>query len=161
MKRKRSIFIKRPIRSIPLSNQLLSRGSYQCFYPVTTRWNDNDTYGHVNNVVYYSYFDSAVNRFLIEQGGLDIHRSDIVAYVVNSQCHYLAPISYPEQIEVGMSVKKLGTSSVTYSVAIFKAGETSASAHGDFVHVFVDQVSNKAVPIPAHIRDALEGICLQ
>ncbi len=143
-----------------MSNQLISRVMYKCFYPVTTRWNDNDTYGHVNNVVYYSYFDSAVNRFLIEQGGLDIHRSDIVAFVVNSQCHYLAPISYPEQIEVGMAVKKLGTSSVTYSVGVFKTGEDNTVAYGDFVHVFVDRVTSKATPIPLSIRSALEEISL-
>lgn len=137
---------------------MTTRDSYNRFYPVTTRWNDNDSYGHVNNVVYYSYFDSAVNRYLIEQGELNIHSSDVVAFVVSSQCHYLSPISYPEQIEVGIAVKKLGNSSVTYSIAIFKEGESSASAHGDFVHVFVNRTTNKAVPIPDILRSALQEI---
>ena len=94
------------------SEKPLSRSDYKKFVPITTRWMDNDIYGHVNNVTYYSYFDSAVNRHLIEEGGLDIHDAPIVGFVVNSHCNYLAPIAYPDAIEVGLRVNKLGNSSV-------------------------------------------------
>ena len=141
-----------------MSDKPITRSDYAVFYPIDTRWSDNDIYGHVNNVVYYSYFDSAVNRYLIERGKLDIHESDVVGFVVNSQCHYLAPVAYPEKIEVAVGVKKLGNSSVTYSVAIFKANEDSAIAYGDFVHVFVHRESNKPVPIPENLRTALVAI---
>ncbi|ARU59333.1 MAG: acyl-CoA thioesterase [Pseudomonadales bacterium] len=132
-----------------------NRDAFKVFYPITTRWMDNDIYGHVNNVTYYSYFDSAVNRYLIEEGGLDIQNAPIVGYVVNSSCQYRAPIAYPDQIEVGIRVNKLGNSSVTYGVAIFKMDEIEACAYGDFVHVFVDRAENRAVPIPGRIREAL------
>lgn len=144
-----------------LENPLVKRDLYRIFYPITTRWADNDTYGHVNNVTYYSYFDSAVNRYLIEQGKMDIHDSPIVAFVVNSQCHYLSPIAYPDAIEVGIYVKKLGNSSVTYGVAIFKSGESEAVAHGDFVHVFVEREHNRSVSIPDNIRSALAELCIK
>lgn len=143
-----------------VENLLRHRSHYLQFFPMVTRWNDNDIYGHINNVVYYSYFDSAVNRFLIEQGQLDIHNSDIVAFVVNSHCEYLEPIAFPEKIEVGISVKKLGNSSVTYSVAIFKSDADHAVACGDFVHVFVDRNTQKSVPIPENIKIALKGLTL-
>lgn len=136
----------------------LKRTDYPRFYPITTRWMDNDLYGHVNNVTYYSYFDSAVNRYLIEEGGLDIHNAPVVGFVVNSQCHYLAPIAYPDSIEVGLRVNRLGNSSVTYGVAIFKVGQDEAVAYGDFVHVFVERAANKSVPMPAPIRAALEAL---
>ncbi len=132
-----------------------SRDYYLRFYPITTRWMDNDIFGHVNNVTYYSYFDTAVNRYLIEVGGLDIHDAPVVGYVVHSNCHYRAPIAYPDAIEVGLRVNKLGNSSVTYGVAIFKEGESIACAHGDFVHVFVNRAENRAVAIPPVIRSAL------
>ena len=134
------------------------RSDYFAFYPITTRWMDNDIYGHVNNVTYYSYFDSAVNRYLIEEGGLDIQDAPIVGYVVNSQCHYREPIAYPEKIEVGLRVNKLGNSSVTYGVAIFKEGHEQACAYGDFIHVFVDRAADKSVSIPPAIRRALEKL---
>lgn len=136
-------------------NTRLNRNQYRVFYPITTRWSDNDIYGHVNNVTYYSYFDSAVNRYLIEHGKMNIHSSAIVAFVVSSQCQYLAPVAYPDDIEVGILVKKLGNSSVTYGVAIFKSGENNAVAYGDFVHVFVEREKNKSVGIPSQIRSAL------
>ncbi|HBO13275.1 MAG TPA: thioesterase, partial [Halieaceae bacterium] len=106
------------------------RGDYRVFYPVSTRWADNDIYGHVNNVVYYAWFDSAVNRYLIEEGGLDIAGGDVVGFVVSSGCEYLAPVTYPEPIEVGIRVDRLGNSSVRYGVAVFRAGEDAACAHG-------------------------------
>jgi acyl-CoA thioester hydrolase len=135
-----------------------NRADYKVFYPITTRWSDNDIYGHVNNVVYYSYFDTAANRYLIEEGGMDISDGSIVGYVVNSACEYHAPITYPESVEAGVRVDRLGNSSVQYGIAIFKAGEQDAAAHGHFVHVFVERAENKAVPIPQPLRHALEKL---
>jgi len=135
-----------------------TRGDYRVFYPISTRWSDNDIYGHVNNVVYYSWFDSAANRYLIEEGGLDINDGGIVGYVVNSGCAYHAPITYPEPVEVGLRVDKLGNSSVQYGIAIFRTSEEQASAHGHFVHVFVERAANKSVPIPERLRCALERL---
>jgi len=131
------------------------RRDYKVFYPISTRWSDNDTYGHINNVVYYSYFDSIANRYLIEEGGLDINDGQIVGYVVQSGCDYHAPASYPEAIEGGLRVDRLGNSSVHYGIAIFRQGEDEALAHGHFVHVFVDRAANKSVPIPGSLRQAL------
>src|SRR5690606_36411994 len=124
------------------------RGDYKYLQPVTTRWHDNDIYGHVNNVTYYSYFDSAVNTYLIEKGGLDIHEGDVVGFVVSSSCDYFASIAFPERIEIGLRVGKLGNSSVQYELAVFKEGVEEACAAGRFVHVFVDRASNRPVSIP-------------
>jgi len=135
-----------------------TRADYRVFYPITTRWSDNDIYGHVNNVTYYSYFDTAANRYLIEEGGLEIGDGRIVGYVVNSGCHYHAPIAYPEPIEAGLRVDRLGNSSVQYGIAIFRQGGEQAVAHGHFVHVFVDRAANSAVPIPDRLRQALERL---
>lgn len=134
------------------------RADYKVFYPITTRWSDNDIYGHVNNVAYYSYFDTAANQYLIEEGGLDIEDGSIVGYVVSSGCDYHAPVTYPEAIEAGLRVDKLGTSSVQYGIAIFREGEQQAAAHGYFVHVFVERAENRAVPIPDKLRSALERL---
>jgi len=137
---------------------LPARADYKVFYPITTRWSDNDIYGHVNNVMYYSYFDTAANRYLIEEGGLDISDGTIVGYVVNSGCEYHAPITYPESIEAGVRVDRLGNSSVQYGIAIFRQGEPEAVAHGYFVHVFVKRAENRSVPIPQNLRAALARI---
>ena len=131
------------------------RGDYRHFQPITTRWHDNDIYGHVNNVVYYSFFDSAVNTYLIEAGGLDIHSGEVVGFVVSSSCDYFASIAFPEHIEVGLRVGKLGNSSVQYELGIFKQGEEQACAAGRFVHVFVDRDNNRPVSIPDPLRVAL------
>ena len=139
-------------------NNNSTRGDYAWFAPITTRWADNDIYGHVNNVTYYAYFDTAANRYLIEEGGLDIIAGDIVGYVVNSGCQYYAPVAYPDDLEAGVRVDKLGNSSVQYGIAIFRAGETQAVASGHFVHVFVDRAADKSVPIPARLREALQAI---
>ena len=128
---------------------------YRYFLPITTRWMDNDVYGHVNNVTYYSYFDTVANHFLIREGGLDIHTSPVIALVVESMCSYLAPVAYPDELSAGLRVDKLSTRSVTYGTAIFTAGGKTAVAQGHFVHVFVDRESRKAVPIPDPIRAAL------
>lgn len=133
-------------------------GDYGHFQPITTRWHDNDLYGHVNNVVYYSYFDSAVNTYLIEVAGLDMHHGPVVGFVVSSSCDYFASISFPALIEVGLRVGKLGNSSVQYELAIFKAGEAEACAAGRFVHVFVDRQSNRPVTIPLTLREALQTL---
>ena len=138
--------------------EIPTRDDYRVFYPITTRWSDNDIYGHVNNVTYYSYFDSAANRYLIEQGGLDIGDGRIVGYVVNSGCQYHVPVTYPEAIEAGLRVDRLGNSSVQYGIAIFREGEQRAAAHGHFVHVFVERAENRSVPIPENLRRALERI---
>jgi len=138
--------------------QVPSRADYEIFYPISTRWSDNDIYGHVNNVTYYSYFDTAANRYLIEEGGLDISDGSIVGYVVSSGCEYHAPITYPEPIEAGLRVDRLGNSSVQYGLAIFRQGCEAAAAHGHFVHVFVDRAANSPVPIPAGLRAALERL---
>ncbi|SFU18897.1 acyl-CoA thioesterase [Pseudomonas marincola] len=134
------------------------RDDYKRFQAITTRWHDNDIYGHVNNVTYYSYFDSAVNSYLIEVGGLDIHGGDVVGFVVSSSCDYFASIAFPERIELGLRVGKLGNSSVQYELAVFKEGEEQACAAGRFIHVFVDRESNRPVPILAELRAALEAI---
>ena len=131
------------------------RSDYRHFQPITTRWHDNDVYGHVNNVTYYSFFDSAVNTYLIEVGGLDIHNGNVVGFVVSSSCDYFASIAFPERIEIGLRVGKLGNSSVQYELAIFKLGEEQACAAGRFVHVFVDRQSNRPVSIPESLRAAL------
>lgn len=136
------------------------RADYKIFYPLATRWMDNDLYGHVNNVVYYSYFDTVVNLYLIEQGGLDIHAAPVVGYVVDSGCSYLSPVGYPDKLDAGLRVEQLGTSSVRYGISIFRQDEETASANGHFVHVFVDRTANKPVPIPANIRRSLEMIAI-
>lgn len=138
-----------------------SRDEYHLFLPVITRWSDNDIYGHINNVMYYSYFDSVVNRYLIEQGNLDIHRGDIVAYVVHSQCQYYAPLAYPQTLEIGLRVEKLGNSSVTYDLGVFAKGENEAAARGSFVHVFVNRHTDKSVVIPSSIRTALSVLSIK
>lgn len=139
-----------------MTNTTPQRADYRHFQPITTRWHDNDIYGHVNNVTYYSFFDSAVNTYLIERGGLDIHDGSVVGFVVSSSCDYFASIAYPDLIEVGLRVAKLGNSSVQYELAVFKAGEDEACAAGRFVHVFVDRASNLPVSIPETLREALQ-----
>lgn len=134
------------------------RRDYKHFQPITTRWHDNDIYGHVNNVVYYGFFDTAVNNYLIQQGGLDIQDGDIVGFVVSSACGYFASIAYPDLIEVGLRVARLGNSSVQYELAIFRGGEQEACAAGRFVHVFVERASNRPTAIPGRLRAALEAL---
>jgi len=141
-----------------MSDASLDRGNYRYFLPITTRWMDNDLYGHVNNVTYYSYFDTIANHYLITQGGLDIHSGPVIGYVVNSQCNYKSAIAYPEQIEGGFRVNRLGNSSVEYGIAIFKAGADQACAFGTFTHVFVDRQTERPTPIPAQLRAALERV---
>jgi len=133
---------------------------YRYFVPITTRWMDNDVYGHINNVTYYSYFDTAANHYLIHEGGLDIVASPIIGLVVESKCSYRAPLAYPDRLRAGLRVDKLGNRSVTYGIGIFKEGEDEAAAHGYFVHVFVDRQSRKAVAMPERMREALARIAV-
>lgn len=135
----------------------LALEAYPVQMPVQTRWHDNDIYGHVNNVVYYSYFDSVVNRYLIEQGGLDIHNGEVVGFVVESQCKYLKPLAYPEPVFAGLRVGKLGNSSVRYELALFNA-DKALCATGYFVHVFVNKLSGKPTTMPQPLRMALEAL---
>lgn len=137
------------------------RASYRYFTDITTRWMDNDIYGHVNNVVYYSYFDSVANKYLIEEGGLDIKNSQVVGFVVASNCQYTSPIAYPQAIEAGLRVNRLGNSSVEYGIGIFQQDSSVASAMGTFTHVFVDRSTDKPVAIPASIRSALEAVLIK
>ena len=138
--------------------QLDRRHHYKWFLRLTTRWMDNDVYGHVNNVHYYSYFDSTINQYLIDQGGLDIHRGECIAYIVRSECDYLSAIAYPQEIDVGLSIVKLGNSSVRYALAIFEQEKDAASAVGSVTHVFVDRKTERPVAIPEKIRNSLEAI---
>jgi len=135
-----------------------STAAYRHFVAITTRWMDNDVYGHVNNVTYYSYFDTAANSYLIGAGGLDIQTSPVIGVVVESACHYHAPVAYPATLRAGLRVDRLGKRAVTYGIAIFIDGDDAAIAHGHFVHVFVDRATRTATPIPARIRAALERL---
>jgi acyl-CoA thioester hydrolase len=138
------------------------RDHYSYRVAITTRWMDNDIYGHINNVAYYSYFDSAANRFLIEEGGLDIVGGDSIALVVASGCAYHAPVAYPSGLVAGVRVDRLGQRAVTYGIAIFidatDAAGQLAVAHGHFVHVWVDRTTRRPVAIPAPVRAALERL---
>ena len=134
------------------------RTDYLNFQPISTRWSDNDIYGHVNNVAYYSYFDSVANHFLISKGGLDIHEGEIIGLVVSSGCHYHAALAYPDKLEAGLRVNRLGNSSVEYGLAIFREGEEMAAAEGHFTHVFVDRNSRRPTPIPELLRNALKTL---
>ncbi|HEY0847911.1 MAG TPA: thioesterase family protein [Noviherbaspirillum sp.] len=134
------------------------RSDFKHFHAITTRWMDNDAYGHVNNVVYYSWFDTVVNEFLIVNRVLDIERSPVIGLVIETQCNYFASVAFPERIEAGLRVSKLGNSSVRYEVGIFREGEETASAQGHFVHVYVDRETRKPSAIPADMRALLQSI---
>ncbi|WP_395339280.1 acyl-CoA thioesterase [Ningiella sp. W23] len=137
------------------NNNKQMREHYKFFFPITTRWMDNDIYGHVNNVVYYSYFDSIVNQFLIEHAQLDIHTGKHIGLMVASNCEYHASISFPDKIVGGFCVDHLGNSSVRYGVAIFKDNEEKACATGSLTHVFVQRDTNRSISIPQETRAAL------
>ena len=136
-----------------------ARSAYKVFCQISTRWSDNDVYGHVNNVVYYSWFDTAVNRFLIEQGALDIHAGDFMGLVVETQCNYFAPLAFPQAVEAGIRVAHVGTSSVRYEVALFDGQSAQAdplcAAKGHLVHVYVDRSMRRPLPLPQALLPAL------
>ena len=134
---------------------LKTREQFKFFLPIQTRWADNDIYGHVNNVTYYSYFDTAANSLLIQKTGFNIHNSEIIGLVVDSACSFQQELSFPEIIEVGVAIGKIGNSSLRYELAIFKQGQYEAAAQGHFVHVFVDRESRKSTAIPDATRSTL------
>jgi acyl-CoA thioester hydrolase len=138
----------------------ISRGrdSYRWFMTIATRWADNDAYGHVNNTVYYQWFDTAVNAWLVEVGLLDIERGDPIGLVVETGCAYFAPLSFPGDVEVGIAVEKLGSSSVTYRIGIFGAGSAESAALGHFTHVYVGRESRRPAPLPDTWRAKLEKL---
>lgn len=135
-----------------------TRPAFVYFHQIATRWMDNDSYGHVNNVVYYSYFDTAVNHYLIKQGALDLLHSEVIGLVVETQCRYFKPVVFPDTIHVGVRVASTGTSSVRYELGIFCNDDDVAAAQGHFVHVYVDRKTSRPVPLPEVYRRALERI---
>lgn len=137
------------------------RGDYRHFLSIPTRWMDNDVYGHVNNVVYFSYFDTAINAYLIEQGGLDFHAGAQIGVCAESHCRFLSAISFPEVIEAGLRVEHLGRSSVRYGIGLFQQGASAAAAEGWFVHVFVDRVTRRPTELSDPLRNALERLKME
>ena len=134
------------------------REDYRYFMTITTRWMDNDVYGHINNVQYYSYFDTAVNRYLIDRGVLDIRHGDVIGLVVETHCNFFSSAAFPQDIEAGIRVAHLGRSSVRYEVGLFVDGREQAIAQGHFVHVYVDRASEKPINIPDNLRSVLSAL---
>jgi acyl-CoA thioester hydrolase len=134
------------------------RAGYKAFRTIGTRWMDNDAYGHVNNVVYYSWFDSAVNAHLVENGVLDIVGGETIGLVVETGCNYFAPVEFPQTVEAGLRVAKLGKSSVRYEVGIFVQGEALTAAKGHFIHVYVDRASRRPTELPLPLKKVLEAL---
>ncbi|MBX5453113.1 MAG: acyl-CoA thioesterase [Acidobacteriia bacterium] len=137
------------------------RDAYRFFHTITTRWKDNDVYGHVNNVVYYSYFDTAVNYYLVSRKVLDIARAEVVGIVAETGCRFYASISFPDRVDVGIRAARIGRSSVRYEIGVFRNDEDIASAEGYFVHVYVDRVGMRPVPIPEPVRRVLQEIAVE
>jgi acyl-CoA thioester hydrolase len=143
--------MSKPERPLPIT-----RAAFSYFTQIPTRWHDNDIYGHVNNVVYYSYFDTAIASMLINEGGLDPWKAEVIGIAVENGCRFHSSLAYPDLVTAGVGVAHLGTSSVRYTIGIFKNDETLASAEGHFVHVFVDRASQRPTTIPSPIRATLE-----
>lgn len=136
----------------------LTRDAFRIFRAIPTRWHDNDAYGHVNNVVYYSWFDTAVNRLLVVNGVLDIHEGKTIGLVVETGCRYFSPTAFPDEIEAGVRVAHVGTSSVRYEIGLFRNNEQEAAAVGYFVHVYVDRESKRPVSVDEKMRGFLESL---
>jgi acyl-CoA thioester hydrolase len=136
----------------------LTRAAFPHLIEITTRWIDNDAYGHLNNVVYYSFFDTVVNGYLIAQGALDIANSAVIGLVVETQCNYFKPITFPDLVRAGLAVAQLGNSSVTYRIGLFRNDDDTAAAQGHFVHVYIERASSKPVPLPAALKTALQPL---
>jgi acyl-CoA thioester hydrolase len=134
------------------------RSAYRYLRTIPTRWMDNDVYGHVNNVTYYSYFDTIVNGYLIDRGALDIAASPVIGLVVETHCNYFSPIAFPDNVTAGLRVAHRGSSSVRYEIGVFRGEDETASAQGHFVHVYVDRASGRPVALPADLRAALEAL---
>lgn len=145
-------------KPLEAKSQPESRANYRVFRSIGTRWMDNDVYGHVNNVVYYSWFDTAVNAHLIEQGVLDIHHGQTIGLVIETQCNYFAPLAFPQTVEAGIRVARLGNSSVRYEVGLFAQGEALTAAKGHFIHVYVDRQTRRPTPLPANFKHVLEQL---
>jgi acyl-CoA thioester hydrolase len=143
-----------------LKTEAKHRNDFKHFAAISTRWMDNDAYGHVNNVVYYSWFDTVVNEYLIANGALNIEKSPVIGLVIETQCNYFAPVAFPDRIDAGVRVTKLGNSSVRYEVGIFRNGEERASAQGHFVHVYVDRITREPTPLPDAMRQLLQTIVI-
>lgn len=139
--------------------QALPRSAFAIFRDISTRWSDNDVYGHVNNVIYYSWFDTAVNTYLIEQGALDIHQGETIGLVIETQCNYFAPLAFPQIVQAGIRVGQMGRSSVRYEIGLFAQGQALSAAHGHFVHVYVGRQDRRPCPLPTALRAALEPLC--
>ena len=144
-----------------MTSSLERRSAYPHFLAIPTRWMDNDVYGHVNNVVYYSYFDTVINAYLIREGGQGIRDGAVVGYCVESNCRYHRPVTFPETLDAGLRVAHLGASSVRYEIGLFRAGEDKPAAQGHFVHVFVDRAKDKPTVIAQGIRACLEKLILK
>ncbi len=136
----------------------MDRSSFPHFLAITLRWKDNDVYGHVNNVEYYSFFDTVINDFLIRVGGLDIHRGHVIGLCVDSQCTFKQPLEFPGTVDAGLRAGKVGNSSVRYDIGLFREGASEPAATGRFVHVFLGREDRRPVPVPDRIREALEGM---
>jgi acyl-CoA thioester hydrolase len=131
------------------------RAEYRHFLEIPTRWGDNDAYAHINNTVYYSFFDTVVSRFLLESGAIDLKTSEVIGVVVETGCRYFAPVSYPDLVTAGLRVARIGNTSIRYEIGIFRNGEEQASAEGHFIHVYVDrETQTRPTPLPRALRDA-------
>ncbi len=147
-------------QSLPMTSraQPLSRDAFRHFTAISTRWMDNDAYGHLNNVVYYSLFDSVVNQYLIAAGALDIHHGEVIGLVVESRCHYFTPIEFPAAVDVGLRVSHTGSSSVHYRIGVFAHGQPLTAAHGELIHVYVNRASRRPTALPLTLTQAVQGL---
>ncbi len=136
------------------------RADYPYFCPIQTRWADNDVYGHINNVVYYAWFDTVVNSFLIERSALDIHQGSCIGLVVETHCNYFSPLAFPQKIDAGLRVAHIGSSSVRYELGLFAAdnAQSLCAAKGHFVHVYVDKITRRPVQLPERLQHVLESL---
>ncbi|MEX3011030.1 acyl-CoA thioesterase [Hoeflea sp. TYP-13] len=138
----------------------LERGSFKLFRPLQTRWADNDIYGHMNNVIHYALFDTAINGWLAEKDLLDLQKGSTIGLVVETGCHYFAELAFPDLIDAGIGVERIGSSSVVYRIALFRDKDVTAAAQGRFVHVYVDRETRRPKPLDPHWRETLEGVLL-
>ncbi|GAB4519379.1 MAG: thioesterase family protein [Anaerolineae bacterium] len=136
------------------------RHEYPHYLVIPTRWIDNDIYGHVNNALYYTFFDTVINHYLVTAGGMDMHTGETIGLAVETQCQFFQPIAFPDVIDAGLRIARLGNSSVRYEVGLFRQGEDDAAAAGYFVHVFVNRETRRPVPLPAQMRTALERLTI-
>ncbi|HSH89765.1 MAG TPA: thioesterase family protein [Ramlibacter sp.] len=143
---------------LPAKSQPEHRSAYRTFRTLGTRWMDNDAYGHVNNVVYYSWFDTVVNAHLVEHGVLDIQKGETIGLVIETQCNYFSALEFPQAVEAGLRVARIGTSSVRYEVGLFAHGQTLTAAKGHFIHVYVDRATRRPIPLPDKLRSVLEAL---